>query len=108
MTSLIYEISPKKKKKIEINYINSQFSCSVMSVSCEPMNCSMPGFPIHHQLLEFTQAQVLGVHDAIQLSHPLLLHLQSFPASGSFQMCQLFTSGGQSTGVSASASVLPM
>ena len=34
--------------------------------------------------------------------------LQSFPASGSFQMSQLFTSGGQSTGVSASASVLPM
>ena len=33
---------------------------------------------------------------------------QSFPASGSFQMSQLFTSGGQSTGVSASASVLPM
>ena len=35
-------------------------------------------------------------------------HLQSFPASGSFQMSQLFASGGQSTGVSASASVLPM
>ena len=34
--------------------------------------------------------------------------LQSFPASGSFQMSQLFTSGGRSTGVSASASVLPM
>ena len=34
--------------------------------------------------------------------------LQSFPASGSFQMSQLFTSGGQSIGVSASASVLPM
>ena len=40
--------------------------------------------------------------------HPLLLHLQSFPASGSFQMSQFFPSGGQSTGVSASASVLPM
>ena len=35
-------------------------------------------------------------------------HLQSFPASGSFQMSQLFTSGGQSIGVSASTSVLPM
>ena len=35
-------------------------------------------------------------------------HLQSFPASGSFQMSQFFTSGGQSIGVSASASVLPM
>ena len=39
---------------------------------------------------------------------PFSLHLQSFPASGSFPMSQLFTSGGQSIGVSASASVLPM
>ena len=39
---------------------------------------------------------------------PFSSHPQSFPASGSFQMSQLFASGGQSTGVSASASVLPM
>ena len=39
---------------------------------------------------------------------PFSSHLLSFPASGSFLMCQLFTSGGQSIGVSASASVLPM
>ena len=39
---------------------------------------------------------------------PFSSHLQSFPASGSFQMSQFFTSGDQSTGVSASASVLPM
>ena len=39
---------------------------------------------------------------------PFFFHLQSFPASGSFQMSQLFTSGGQSIGVAASASVLPM
>ena len=42
------------------------------------------------------------------LCHPLLLHLQTFPALGFFQMSQLFTSGGQSIGVSASASVLSM
>ena len=42
------------------------------------------------------------------LCHPLLSHLRSFPASGSFQMGQFFPSGGQSIGVSASASVLPM
>ena len=39
---------------------------------------------------------------------PFSSHLESFPASGSFQMSQLFASGGQSIGVSASASVLPM
>ena len=38
---------------------------------CDPMNCSMPGLPVHHQLPEFTQTQVLQVRDAIQPSHPL-------------------------------------
>ena len=38
---------------------------------CYPMNCSMPGLPVHHQLLEFTQTHVHRVSDAIQPSHPL-------------------------------------
>ena len=78
-----------------------------------PIDCNTPDLPIHHQLPELTQTHVHWVGDAIQLSHPLLSpsptsHLQSFPASGSFQMSQLFVSGGQSIGVSASASVLPV
>ena len=75
------------------------------------MDYSTPGFPVHHQLLEFTQTHVHWVSDAIQSSHPVVpfsSRLQSFPASGSFQVSQLFTSGGQSIGVSASTSVLPM
>ena len=69
----------------------------------------MPGLPVHHQLLESTQTRAHRVGDAIQLSHLLSYpSSQSFPASGSFQMSQLFASGGQSTGVLASASVLPM
>ena len=39
---------------------------------CNPMNCSTPGLPVHHQLLEFTQTHVHRVGDAIQPSHPLL------------------------------------
>ena len=39
---------------------------------CNPVNCSTPGLPIHHQLLEFTQTLVHRVSDAIQPSHPLL------------------------------------
>ena len=39
---------------------------------CDPMDCSTPGLPIHHQLLEFTQIHVHWVCDAIQPSHPLL------------------------------------
>ena len=38
---------------------------------CDPMNCSTPGLPVHHQLPEFTQTHVLRVSDAIQPSHPL-------------------------------------
>ena len=75
------------------------------------MNHSMPGLPVYHQLQELAQTHVHRVGDAIQPSHPLLPFfscLQSFPASGSFTRSQFFASGGQSIGVSASASVLPM
>ena len=72
---------------------------------CNPMDCSTPGLPVHHQLPEFTLTHIHWVGDAIQPFHPLL---SPSPASGSFQMSQFFASGGQSIGVSASASVLPM
>ena len=75
------------------------------------MNPSTPGLLVHHQLPEFTQIHVHWVGDAIQPSYPcrpLSSCPQSLPASGSFLMSQLFAWGGQSTGVSASASVLPM
>ena len=48
-----------------------QFSHSVMSNSLWPMDCSMPGFPVCHQLPELTQTHVHRVGDAIQPSHPL-------------------------------------
>ena len=76
---------------------------------CDPMNRSMPGIPVHHQLPEFTQTHIHWVGDIIQPSHPLIVPFsscpQSFPASGSFPMSELFASGGQSTGVLASTSV---
>ena len=57
---------------------------------CYPMDCSTPGLPVYHQLLEFIQTHVHGVGDAIQPSHPLSSpfssHLQSLPASGTFPM----------------------
>ena len=83
-----------------------------MSNSCDPMDCSTSGFPVHHQLLELAQTYVHGVSGAIQPFHPLpspaLPAFNPSPASGSFQMSQLFALGGQSVGASASASVLPM
>ena len=41
-------------------------------IPCDPMDCSLPGFPVHHQLPEFAQTHVHRVGDAIQPSHPLL------------------------------------
>ena len=93
----------------------SRFCCSVAQLSltlCDPMDCSTPGFHVHHCLLEFVQTHVHWVSDAIQLSHPLspssALALNLFSASGFFPVSQFFASGGQSIGASASASVLPM
>ena len=62
----------------------------------------------HHQLPELAQTHVPWV--LMPSNHLILISscLQFFPASGSFQMSQFFVSGGQSTGVSASASVLSM
>ena len=85
----------------------SQFSSVAQSCPtlCDSMNCSTPGLPVHHQLPEFTQTHV---HPAISSSVvPFSSRAQSFPASESFPMSQLFTWRGQSTGVSALASVLP-
>ena len=77
---------------------------------CDTMDCSTPGFPIHHQLPDLTQTHVHQVSYAIQPLHPLPFFscLQSFAASRSFPMSWLLASGGQSIGVSASAPVLPM
>ena len=89
-----------------------QFSSVTQSCPtlCDPMNRSTPGLPVHHQLLEFTQAHVHRVSDAnpaISSSvAPFSSWPQSLPASGSFPMNQLFASGDQS--IRASATVLAM
>ena len=77
---------------------------------CSPMNRSMPGLPVHHQLPEFTQTHIHRVGDVIQPSHPLSSPSPSAPSPSqheSFPMSQFFALGGQSTGVSALASFLP-
>ena len=89
---------------------------SVQSLSrvwlCDSMDCSTPGLSVHHQLPESIPNSCplsRWCHPTISSSViPFSSCSQSFPASGSFQMSQLFASGGQNSGVSASASVLPM
>ena len=92
------------------------FCCCSVAKSCltlcDPMDCSTPGFPLPHYLPEFAETHVHWIGNAIQPSYPLLSPsspaLKSFPASRSFPMSQLFASGGQSIGASASALVLPV
>ena len=55
-----------------VHWLKVQFSHSVVSDSWDPMDCTSPGFPVHHQLPEPTQTYAHRVDDAIQLSHPLL------------------------------------
>ena len=90
-----------------------QFSSATQSCPtlCDPMNCSTPGLPVHHQLLEFTQTHVHRVGDAIQPSHPLLSPSPPAPNpsqhQGLFQWVNSSHEVAKSIGVSASASVLP-
>ena len=89
-----------------------QFSCSVVSYSMQPHGlqhtrppCPSPTPGVYPKSCPLSW----WCHPTISSSVvPFSSHLQSFPASRSFSMSQFFTSGGQSIGVSASASVLPM
>ena len=89
-----------------------QFSSVTQSCPtlCDPMTCSTPGLPVHHQLPEFTQTHVHWVNDAIQPSHPL-----SSPSPPALNpSIRVFSSESAlcirwpSIGVSASTSVLPV
>ena len=93
----------------------SQFN-SVQSLSCVQL-LATPWTAARQASLSITNSwsllKLLSIESVMPSSHsssvfPFSCGVQSFPASGSFQMSRLFTSGGQSIGVSASASVLPM
>ena len=56
----------KRDDSVQFSSVNQ--SCPTL---CDPMNCSTPGLPVHHQFPEFTQTHVHRVGDAIQPSHPL-------------------------------------
>ena len=100
----------RAKTGLSTNMLQFSSVAQLCPTLCNPMDYSTPGFPVHHQLPEFTQTRVHRVSDAIQPSHPLSSPSPPAPnpsPSKSFPMSQLFTWGGQSTGVSAWASFLP-
>ena len=68
-----------------VTIVNNQFNAVTQSCStlCDPMDCSMPDFPVHHQLLEPTQTHSHCISDAIQSSHPL-----SSPSPPAFNLSQ--------------------
>ena len=82
-------------------------------IICNPMDGCTPVFPVHHPV---HHGACTNLRPSSWWCHPMTSSSvipfsscpQSFTASGSFQMSQLFTSGGQSIGVSSSTSVLPM
>ena len=89
-------------------YCSVAQSCPTL---CDLMNCSTPGFSVLHHLLELAQTHAHWVGEAIQPSRPLSSPYPSafnLSQHQSFLMSQFFASGGQSIGVSALASVLPM
>ena len=67
------------------SFLLHQFSSVIQSclIFCDPTDCSTPGFPVHHQLLELAQTHVHQVSDAIQPSHPL-----SYPSPHAFYLAQ--------------------
>ena len=74
---------------------------------CDPMDCSMPVFPISQSLLKLVSIELVMPPNYFIVCRPLILP-SIFPSVGVFSVSWLFASGGQSIGASASASILPM
>ena len=71
---------PQAPQRVLVQFSSVIRPCPAL---CDPMNCSMPGFPVHHQLLKLAQTHVHRVSDAIQPTHPL-----SSPSPPAFNLSQ--------------------
>ena len=67
-TFLFISLETEAESWGSVQFISVSLSCPTL---CDPINCSTPGLPVHHQLPEFTETHVHRVGDAIQPSHPL-------------------------------------
>ena len=103
--SLSFTVSQSLLKLNSIELVQFSSVTQLCQTLCNPIDCSITGFPVYHQLPELSQTHVHQVGDAIQPSHPL-----SSPSPPAFNLSQHqgLLIGSQSIGVSASASVLPM
>ena len=111
LLGFLWEDSTYKSQIFSLLYLFIQSSSVTQSclTLCNPMDRSMPGLPITNSqsLLKLMSIESVMPSNHLILRRPLFLS-QPFPASGSFQINQFFELGGQSIGVSASASLLPM
>ena len=108
---------PGNKGQVPTSEVGEVRCCCCCSVTrlcltlCDPMDCSTqvsPSFSVSWSLLELMSIELVTPSNHLTLCHPLILVPSTFLASASFPVSQLFPSGGQRTGASASASVLPM
>ena len=84
--NLLFNLHVFVKCTLEYTLCCYCYCCSVTKscpTLCDPMDCSRPGFPVHHQLPELAQTHVHRVGDAIQSSHPL-----SSPSPPAFNLSQ--------------------
>ena len=104
-----------RKKKVIKGVCGEEVQFSSVAQSCltlgNPMDCSTPDFPVHHQLRSLLK--LMSIKSVMPFNHVILCppfssNHESFSASGAFPVSQFFSSSGQSIGASASASVLPM
>ena len=104
-------MAPFREAELGVQSVHFGSVAHLCLTLCNPMDYSTPGLPLHQQHPEFTQTHCplsRWCHPTISYSVIPFFCLQTFQASGSFQMSQFVISHGQSIGVSASASVLPM
>ena len=80
---MLLKCSHYPKPTIDLMSVQLSSVIQLCLTFCNPMDCNMPGLPVHHQLPDFTQTHVHWVSDAIQTSHPL-----SSPSSPTFNLSQ--------------------
>ena len=111
-TSKSKQIYLKRQSMVLGQFINISSVTHSCPTLCNPMNRSMPGLPVHHQILESTQTHVHRVGDANQPSHPLSFPFPPAPSpsqhQGLFQWVNSLHEVAKVLGVSALESVLPM
>ena len=86
MVASASNLNTKLGRNDGFHYVQFSSVAQLCPTLCDPMNCSTPGLPVHHQLLEFTQTHIHRVSDTIQPSHPLSSPLLLLPIPPSIRV----------------------